>query len=64
MFYMDVAKVDWDVAYAASVSEACCKCFKGDVQNVSFVPDVCCKRSGLDVAHVSHICCKNMFEMF
>jgi hypothetical protein len=25
VFYMDVAKVDRDVAYAATVSEACCK---------------------------------------
>ena len=53
--HMDVVKVDWP---------GCCKCFRGVVQNVSFVPDVCCKRSDLDVAHVSHICCKNMFEMF
>ena len=25
LFHMDVAKVDWDVAYAASVSDAYCK---------------------------------------
>ena len=25
MFHMDVAKVDWDIAYAASVLEAYCK---------------------------------------
>jgi hypothetical protein len=48
----------------ASVSETCCECFRGVVQNVSFVPDACCERSDLDVAHVSHICCKTMFEMF
>ena len=57
LFHMDVAKVD----------QGCCtycKCFRGVVQNVSFVLDVCCKRSNLDVAHVSHICCKNMFKMF
>ena len=45
MFRMDVAKVDWDVA---SVSEACCECFRGMlqafVQNVSYVSDLCCKR--------------------
>jgi hypothetical protein len=28
------------------------------------VLDVCCKRFDLDVAYVSHICCKSMFEMF
>jgi hypothetical protein len=25
VFHMNVAKVDWDVVYVASVSEACCK---------------------------------------
>ena len=64
VFYMDVAKLDCDVA---SVSEACCKCFKGIlqafVQNISSVSDVCCKRFYLDVAHLSHICCKSMFEV-
>ena len=48
MVYMDVAKVDRDVAYVASVSEACCKCFRGTlhafVQNVPSISDVCCKR--------------------
>jgi hypothetical protein len=34
---MDVAKVDRDVAYAASVSEACCRLF---VQSVSSVSNV------------------------
>ena len=40
----------------------CCKCFRGMlqvfqrfVQNVSSVPDVCCKCSDLDVAYVSHM---------
>jgi hypothetical protein len=27
VFHIDVAKVDWDVAYVACVSEARCKCF-------------------------------------
>jgi hypothetical protein len=58
VFHIDVAKVDRDVAYATSVSEACCKAF---VQSVSSVSDVCCKRFDLDVAYVSHICCKSMF---
>jgi hypothetical protein len=44
VFYMDVAKVDRDVA---SVSEVCCKCFRdmwqASIQNVSSVSDVCCK---------------------
>jgi hypothetical protein len=25
VFYVDIAKVDWNVAYVASVLEACCK---------------------------------------
>ena len=63
LFHMDVAKVDQRYCI-------CCKCFIGMlqvfkrfVQNVSSVLDVCCKRSDLDVAYVSHICC-NMFQMF
>jgi hypothetical protein len=34
------------------------------VQGVSYVLDVCRKRFDLDVAYVSHICCKSMFQMF
>ena len=68
MFRMDVAKVDRDVPYVASALEACCKCFRdilrAFVQNVSSVSDVCCMRFYLDVAYVSHLCCKSMFEMF
>jgi hypothetical protein len=50
-----------DVAYDAIVSEACCKrCSKCFVYfrrmlQVFF---------NLDVAYVSHICCKSMFQMF
>jgi hypothetical protein len=47
VFHMDVVKVDRNVAYVASVSDACCKCFRGIlqafVQNISSVSDVCCK---------------------
>ena len=78
VFYMDVAKVDWDVAYVASISEACCKsrsgccicckCFRGIlrafVQSVSSVSDICCKHFDMNVAYVSHICCKSMFQIF
>ena len=80
MFRMDIAKVDRDVAYVASVSEACCKCFRdmlqAFVQNVSSILDVRCKHflSGCFtcfthmlqeyVRNVSHICCKSMFKMF
>jgi hypothetical protein len=34
------------------------------VLNVSSVSDVSCKRFDLDVVYVSHICCKNMFQIF
>jgi hypothetical protein len=41
VFYMDIVKVDRDVAYV-------CKCFRGMlqvfVQNVSSILDICCKR--------------------
>jgi hypothetical protein len=58
-FIWMLQKLIGDVAHVASISEACCKCFRGVVQNVSSVPNVCCKRSNLDVAYVSHICCNN-----
>jgi hypothetical protein len=59
---MNVAKVDQG-------RSICCKCFRdmlrAFVQNVSYVPYVCCKRFDLDVTYVSHICCNNMFfQMF
>jgi hypothetical protein len=53
LFQMDIAKVDWDVAYVAMVVYLCCKgllpmfhlCFG----------DVCYKCVYPDVAYVSHI---------
>jgi len=59
--------------YVASVFlSICCTCFNGctrmlqaSVPNVSSAfSDVCCKCAYLDVAYVSHICCKSMFKMF
>jgi hypothetical protein len=60
--------------YIAVASYGCCKSRSGMlhilhmlqefVQNVSSVPDICCKRFGLDVAYVSHICCNSMSQMF
>jgi hypothetical protein len=60
---MDVAKLDWEAAYVASVLKVCCKrlfkmliCFKRILQ-VFY----------LDVAYVTvaiHICCKRMFQIF
>ena len=69
MFHVDVIKVDRDVAYVASVSEACCKCFRdmlqAFVQNVSSVSDVCCKRFFIWMLHMFHTYVANsMFEMF
>jgi hypothetical protein len=56
LFYADVAKVDGDVAYVVMVVHVCCKglfpkfhmCFQMYVENVFY----------LNVAYVSHICCK------
>jgi hypothetical protein len=62
--------------YVAIVSYGCCKsrsdtCFKcfrdmtqAFIQNISSIPDVCCKRFDLDAAYVSHIYCNNMFQMY
>jgi hypothetical protein len=51
-----------------SVSETCCNFFRGVlqafIQNISSVLVVCCKHFYLDVAYVSRICCKSMFEIF
>jgi hypothetical protein len=60
--HMDVAKIDQKFC-------TCCKCFRlmlqSFVQNVSSVSDVCLQVFFyLDVAYVSHICCKSMFQMF
>jgi hypothetical protein len=56
VFQMDIIKVDRDVAYVAMVVHVCCK---ASVPNVLFVfSDVRCKCVYLDVAYVSHICCK------
>jgi len=75
VFRMDVVKVDHDVTYVASVSEACRKCFRGMLQAfVQNVLDVCCKRFYLNVAHVSHmlqgyvfnvsvLCCNKCFHV-
>jgi hypothetical protein len=51
MFHMDVVKVD------QGYCTCCSKCFIGVVQNVSSIPDICCKCSDLDVAYISSICC-------
>jgi len=54
VFYMDIPKVDKDVAYVACVSEAYCKrFFKMFRLFQTYVASV----FDLDVAHVSHICC-------
>jgi hypothetical protein len=67
LFHVDVANVDRGCCTCC----ICCKClrsmlqvFQRFVQNVSSIPVVCCKRSDLNVAYVSHICCNNMFQIF
>jgi hypothetical protein len=58
---VNVAKVDRDVAYVAMVVHVC---LKVSVSNISFVfLNVCCKCVYLDVACVSHICCKSFIWM-
>jgi hypothetical protein len=58
---MDVAKVDRDVVYVASVSAECCKpLFK--------MFHLCFRRMFASVLiwmlHMFHICCKSIFQMF
>jgi hypothetical protein len=43
VLYIDVAKVDRDVAHVASVSSGYIRMFQMYVTNVLFVSDVCCK---------------------
>jgi hypothetical protein len=44
VFYIDVAKVDRDVACVASVSVVCCRdIWQSSIQNVLSVLDVCYK---------------------
>jgi hypothetical protein len=50
LFYMDVIKVD--LRGVASVLEVFFKCF--------ICSGLCCKRSDLNVAYVSQICCKTI----
>jgi hypothetical protein len=69
VFHMDVAKVNWDVAYVAIVFEACCKCFKDMLQ--AFVRNVSSVfrrmfqafRFGCCICF-TYICRKSMFGMF
>jgi hypothetical protein len=55
LFHMDVAKVDRDVAYVAMVVHACCMRL---FSMFHLFLDVCYKYVYLDVAYVSHVCCK------
>jgi hypothetical protein len=34
------------------------------IQNISSVPDLCCKCFDLDVTYISHICCNSIFQIF
>jgi hypothetical protein len=53
---MDAVKVDRDVAFVAMV---CTRMLQASILNVSSVfSDVRCKCVYLDVAYVSHVCCK------
>jgi hypothetical protein len=57
LLHMDVIKVDRDVAHAAYV----CKCFQCYVASVlkKMFSGICCDKCFyLDVAYVSHTCCK------
>jgi hypothetical protein len=56
VFYTSVAKVDRGCCICCN---GCTRMFLVTVPNVSSVfSDVCCKFVYLDIAYVSHICCK------
>ena len=57
VFHMDIAKVDWDVAYDALVVHVCCKRL---FPMFHLFSDVCCKCVYLYVTYVSPICCKRL----
>ena len=68
MFQMYVKSVSYGCCKSRLGCCICCKYFRGTlqafVQSVLSVLDVCCKYFDLDVAYVSHICCKSMFQIF
>jgi hypothetical protein len=61
VFHMDVAKIDWDVAYIAMAIYVCCKCLF-QVFHMFFQTHVAIMFY-LGVTYVSHICCKYFIWM-
>jgi hypothetical protein len=55
VFYVDIVKVDRDIAYVAMVVHVCCKLL---FPMFHLFSNVCCKCVYLDVVYVSHTCCK------
>ena len=68
VFQRYVVSVSYGCCKSRSGCCICCKCFRdmlqGFVQTILCVSDIYCKRFNLDVAYVSHICCKCVFQMF
>jgi hypothetical protein len=61
VFQTDIAKADRDVAYVAMVVYLC---YKGLLPMFYLCfGDICCKCVYLDVAFVSHICCRHFICM-
>jgi hypothetical protein len=56
VFYVDVAKVDWDFTYVVMILHVCCKCLF--LMFHLFFSDVCCKCAG------SCICFIHRLQMF
>jgi hypothetical protein len=61
MFERYIASVSY--GYCKS-SLGCCICYKRLFKMFHLFLDVCCKHFYLDIAYVSHLCCKGLFEMF
>jgi hypothetical protein len=60
VLYMDVAKVDRNVAHVASISDECCKRFNLDV---AYALHICCK-SMFQMFHLFHfLCCSKCFHV-
>jgi hypothetical protein len=60
LFNMDVAKIDWRCLHMLHMLQV----FQMHVAGVCSKRFISCKRSDLNVAYVSHVCCNIMFQIF
>jgi hypothetical protein len=61
VFHVNVAKIDRDVIYVASVSEASCKCL---FKMFHLFSDLYLQAFWIWLSHMFHACCKSMLQWF